>query len=163
MLLVGAILIILGIALGLTNYLVTIELPTIVLEWIQAHTQNKIITLIGLNIFLIAVGCLMDIFSAIIVVVPLLVPIAEKFGIDKAHLGVIVLTNLEIGYLTPPVGMNLFISSLKFNQPVVSLYRSVFLFIGLLLIALLLITYLPDLSLWLPRLLGKTSTPLLLE
>ena len=163
MLLVGAILIILGIALGLTNYLVTIELPTIVLEWIQAHTQNKVITLIGLNLFLLVVGCLMDIFSAIIVVVPLLIPIAEQFGIDKAHLGVIVLTNLEIGYLTPPVGMNLFISSLKFDRPVMSLYRSVLLFIGLLLIALLLITYLPDLSLWLPRVMGKTSASLLLE
>ena len=163
MLLVGAILIILGIALGLTNYLVTIELPTIVLEWINAHTQNKVVTLIGINLFLLAVGCLMDIFSAIIVVVPLLIPIAEEFGIDKAHLGVIVLTNLEIGYLTPPVGMNLFISSLKFDKPVVSLYRSVLLFIGLLLIALLFITYLPDLSLWLPRVLGKTSVPLLLE
>ncbi len=163
MLLVGAILIILGVALGLTNYLVTIELPMIVLDWIQAHAQNKIITLIGLNIFLLAVGCLMDIFSAIIVVVPLLIPIAEEFGIDKAHLGVIVLTNLEIGYLTPPVGMNLFISSLKFDKSVVSLYRSVLLFIGLLLIALLLITYIPELSLWLPRLLRKTSTPLLLE
>ena len=163
MLLVGAILIILGIALGLTNYLVTIELPTIVLEWINTHTQNKIVTLIGINLFLLAVGCLMDIFSAIIVVVPLLIPIAEEFGIDKAHLGVIVLTNLEIGYLTPPVGMNLFISSLKFDKPVVFLYRSVLLFIGLLLIALIFITYLPDLSLWLPRVFGKTSVPLLLE
>jgi len=163
MLLVGAILIILGIALGLTNYLVTIELPTIVLEWINTHTQNKIVTLIGINLFLLAVGCLMDIFSAIIVIVPLLIPIAEEFGIDKAHLGVIVLTNLEIGYLTPPVGMNLFISSLKFDKPVVSLYRSVLLFIGLLLIALIFITYLPDLSLWLPRVFGKTSVPLLLE
>ena len=105
----------------------------------------------------------MDIFSAIIVIVPLLIPIAEEFGIDKAHLGVIVLTNLEIGYLTPPVGMNLFISSLKFDKPVVFLYRSVLLFIGLLLIALIFITYLPDLSLWLPRVFGKTSVPLLLE
>ncbi|MCH8295599.1 TRAP transporter large permease [Candidatus Poribacteria bacterium] len=163
MLLVGAILIILGIALGLTNYFVTIELPTIVLEWINTHTQNKIVTLIGINLFLLAVGCLMDIFSAIIVIVPLLIPIAEEFGIDKAHLGVIVLTNLEIGYLTPPVGMNLFISSLKFDKPVVFLYRSVLLFIGLLLIALIFITYLPDLSLWLPRVFGKTSVPLLLE
>ena len=163
MLLVGAILIILGIALGLTNYLVTIELPTMVLEWIQAQTDSKIITLIGLNLFLLAVGCLMDIFSAIIVVVPLLIPIAEEFGIDKSHLGVIVLTNLEIGYLTPPVGMNLFISSLKFDRPVLSLYRSVILFIGLLLLALIVITYVPSLSLWLPRVLGKMAPPLLFE
>ncbi len=162
MLLVGAILIILGIALGLTSYLTTLEVPFIVLDWIQSITENKVITLIGLNIFLLIVGCLMDIFSAIIIVVPLLIPIAEEFGIDKVHLGIIVLTNLEIGYLTPPIGINLFISSMKFDKSVVLLYRSVLLFIGLLLIALILVTYIPDLSLWLPRVLGKTSQPLLL-
>ena len=160
-LLVGAILIILGIALGLTNYLITLDVPTAVLDWIQATTENRVITLIGLNIFLLIVGCLMDIFSAVIIVVPLLLPIAEQFGIDKAHLGIIVLTNLEIGYLTPPVGMNLFISSMKFDRSVVVLYRSVLLFIVLLLIALVLVTYIPDLSLWLPRALGRTTEPLL--
>ena len=161
MLLVGAILIILGIALGLTGYLNTLEVPMIVLDWIQSITENKVITLIGLNIFLLIVGCLMDIFSAIIIIVPLLLPIADQFGIDKVHLGIIVLTNLEIGYLTPPVGMNLFISSMKFDKSIVLLYRSVLLFIGLLLIALILVTYIPDLSLWLPRVLGKISEPLL--
>lgn len=160
-LLVGAILIILGIALGLTNYLITLDVPTAILDWIQATTENRVVTLIGLNIFLLIVGCLMDIFSAVIIVVPLLLPIAEEFGIDKAHLGIIVLTNLEIGYLTPPVGMNLFISSMKFDRSVVVLYRSVLLFIALLLIALVLVTYVPDLSLWLPRVLGKTTEPLL--
>lgn len=159
-LLVGAILIILGIALGLTNYLITLDVPTAVLDWIQSTTESRVITLIGLNIFLLIVGCLMDIFSAIIIVVPLLLPIAEQFGIDKAHLGIIVLTNLEIGYLTPPVGMNLFISSIKFDRSVVLLYRSVLLFIGLLLVALVLVTYVPDLSLWLPKVFGKTSAPL---
>ena len=159
-LLVGAILIILGIALGLTNYLITLDVPTTVLDWIQATTENRVITLIGLNIFLLIVGCLMDIFSAVIIVVPLLLPIAEQFGIDKAHLGIIVLTNLEIGYLTPPVGMNLFISSMKFDRSVILLYRSVLLFIALLLVALVLVTYVPELSLWLPRVLGKTSAPL---
>lgn len=159
--LVGAILIILGIALGLTNYLITLDVPTIVLDWIQSTTENRVITLIGLNVFLLIVGCLMDIFSAVIIVVPLLLPIAEQFGIDKAHLGIIVLTNLEIGYLTPPVGMNLFISSMKFDRSVVMLYRSVLLFIALLLVALVLVTYVPELSLWLPRVFGKTSVPLL--
>ena len=158
--LVGAILIILGIALGLTNYLITLDVPTTVLDWIQSTTESRVITLIGLNIFLLIVGCLMDIFSAVIIVVPLLLPIAEQFGIDKAHLGIIVLTNLEIGYLTPPVGMNLFISSMKFDRSVVMLYRSVLLFIALLLVALVLVTYVPELSLWLPRVLGKTSAPL---
>ncbi|MXV74082.1 TRAP transporter large permease [Candidatus Poribacteria bacterium] len=160
-LLVGAILIILGIALGLTNYLITLEVPTAVLDWIQSTTESRVITLIGLNVFLLIIGCLMDIFSAIIIVVPLLLPIAEQFGIDKAHLGIIVLTNLEIGYLTPPVGMNLFISSMKFDRSVVLLYRSVLLFIALLLVALVLVTYVPELSLWLPRVFGKTSAPLL--
>ncbi len=159
--LVGAILIILGIALGLTNYLITLEVPTAVLDWIQSTTESRVITLIGLNIFLLIVGCLMDIFSAVIIVVPLLLPIAEQFGIDKAHLGIIVLTNLEIGYLTPPVGMNLFISSMKFDRSVLLLYRSVLLFIALLLVALVLVTYVPELSLWLPRFLGKTSQSLL--
>ena len=159
-LLVGAILIILGIALGLTNYLITLDVPTTVLDWIQATTENRVITLIGLNIFLLIVGCLMDIFSAVIIVVPLLLPIAEQFGIDKAHLGIIVLTNLEIGYLTPPVGMNLFISSMKFDRSVILLYRSVLLFIALLLVALVLVTYVPELSLWLPQVFGKTSAPL---
>lgn len=161
MVLVGAILIILGIALALTNYLITLDVPIIVLDWIESMTDSRVVTLIGLNIFLLIVGCMMDIFSAIIIVVPLLLPIADQFGIDKVHLGIIVLTNLEIGYLTPPVGMNLFISSMKFDRSVVLLYRSVILFIGLLLIALILVTYIPDLSLWLPRVLGKISEPLL--
>ncbi len=159
--LVGAILIILGIALGLTNYLITLDVPTTVLDWIQSTTESRVITLIGLNIFLLIVGCLMDIFSAVIIVVPLLLPIAEEFGIDKAHLGIIVLTNLEIGYLTPPVGMNLFISSMKFDRSVLLLYRSVLLFIALLLVALVLVTYVPEFSLWLPEVFGKTPQSLL--
>ena len=161
MLLVGAILIILGAALALTGYLTILNVPTIILEWIRSITDNRVVTLIGLNIFLLIVGCLMDIFSAIIIIVPLLIPIAEEFGIDKVHLGIIVLTNLEIGYLTPPIGMNLFISSMKFDKSVILLYRSVLLFIGLLLIALILVTYIPELSLWLPQVLGKISQPLM--
>ncbi len=161
MVLVGAILIILGIALALTNYLITLGVPDMALEWIGSITDNKILMLIGLNVFLLIVGCLLDIFSAIVIIVPLLLPIANDFGIDKVHLGIIVLTNLEIGYLTPPIGMNLFISSMKFKKSVVVLYRSVILFIALLLIALILVTYLPDLSLWLPKALGKISEPLL--
>ena len=152
MLLVGAILIILGIALGFTNFLVDQEVPMKTLDFIQDHIQSKIVFLLAINFFLLIVGCMMDIFSAIIVVVPLITPLAAAFGVDPTHLGIIVLTNLEIGYLTPPVGINLFISSLKFQQPITKLYRSVLPFIALLLLALLLITYLPELSLWLPRL-----------
>ncbi len=160
MVLVGAILIILAMALALTDYLIDKGVPDMALEWITSITDNKIIMLIGLNVFLLIVGCMMDIFSAIVIIVPLLLPIADELGIDKVHLGVIVLTNLEIGYLTPPIGMNLFISSMKFKKSVVLLYKSVLLFIGLLLIALLLVTYIPDLSLWLPKVLGKVSEPL---
>jgi len=154
MLLVGAILIILGVALGFTNYLVDQEVPMKTLELIQRHIHHKVVFLLAINCFLLIVGCLMDIFSAIIVVVPLITPIATAFGIDPVHLGIIVLANLEIGYLTPPVGINLFISSLKFEQPIVKLYISVLPFIVLLLLALLLITYIPALSLWLPELFG---------
>jgi tripartite ATP-independent transporter DctM subunit len=162
MVLVGAILIILGIAQALTGYFINHHVHIIVLDWIRSSiTDSRVITLIGLNIFLLIVGCLMDIFSAIIIIVPLLIPIAEEFGIDKVHLGIIVLTNLEIGYLTPPIGMNLFISSMKFDKSIILLYRSVLLFIGLLLIALILVTYIPELSLWLPQVLGKISQPLM--
>jgi len=152
MLLVGAILIILGVALGFTNYLVDQEVPIKTLGLIQRHIHHKVVFLLAINCFLLIVGCLMDIFSAIIVVVPLIVPIAAAFGIEPVHLGIIVLANLEIGYLTPPVGINLFISSLKFDQSIVKLYISVLPFIVLLLLALLVITYVPILSLWLPGL-----------
>jgi TRAP-type C4-dicarboxylate transport system permease large subunit len=103
---------------------------------------------------LLIVGCLMDIFSALIVVVPLIVPVALGFGVDPVHLGIIFLTNLEIGYLTPPVGLNLFISSYRFNEPVVSLYMASLPFLLLLLLGLVTITYLPVLSLFLVRLIG---------
>jgi len=154
MILVGAILIILGVALGFTNFLVDQEVPMKALNFIQDHIHNKFVFLLAINCFLLVVGCLMDIFSAIIIVVPLITPIAATFGIDPIHLGIIFLANLEIGYLTPPVGINLFISSLKFQKSIVKLYVSVLPFIILLLLALLLITYIPDLSLWLPKLLG---------
>jgi len=154
MILVGAILIILGVALGFTNFLVDQEVPMKALNFIQDHIHNKFVFLLAINCFLLVVGCLMDIFSAIIIVVPLITPIAVTFGIDPIHLGIIFLANLEIGYLTPPVGINLFISSLKFQKSIVKLYISVLPFIILLLLALLLITYIPDLSLWLPKLLG---------
>ena len=108
-----------------------------------------------LNIFLLIVGFMMDIFSAIFVVVPLILPIAEQFGINPVHLGIIFLTNLEIGYSTPPVGLNLFIASFRFEQPVVKLYKAALPFIGIMIVALIIITYFPPLSLFLVNLLGK--------
>ncbi|MBI2059042.1 MAG: TRAP transporter large permease subunit [Nitrospirae bacterium] len=149
MLLVGGILIILGMALGFTNFLIIQQVPDKIFEWINTYIHSQITFLVALNIFLLIVGCLMDIFSAIVVVVPLIVPIARNFGVDPIHLGIIFLTNLEIGYLTPPVGMNLFISSFRFQKPIVQLYRAAIPYIAVLVAALLVITYWPELSLWL--------------
>ena len=154
MVLVGAILAILGVALGLTNYLIDEEVPQHLFELVKDHIDSPITFLLILNGFLIIVGMMMDIFSAIIVVVPLILPIAREFGIDPVHLGIIFLTNLEIGYLTPPVGLNLFLASLRFEKPVFEVVRSVVVFIALELVALAVITYVPDLSLWLVRALG---------
>lgn len=154
MTLVGGILIILACALGLTNYLIDAEVPMQLLEWMQQYISSKYTFLFLLNVFLLIVGCLMDIFSALIVVVPLIVPVAVGFGVDPVHLGIIFLTNLEIGYLTPPVGLNLFISSYRFNEPVISLYAASVPFLLLLLGALLVITYVPAISLFLVSLGG---------
>jgi tripartite ATP-independent transporter DctM subunit len=151
MMLVGAILMIIGCALGLTDYLIFTEVPQRLFAFIQSYITSQFVFLILLNIFLLIVGMMMDIFSAIIVVVPIIVPIALSYGVDPVHLGIIFLLNLEIGYLTPPVGVNLFISSFRFEKPIVKIYRAVLPFIGILLIALMLVTYIPDLSLFLVR------------
>ncbi len=152
MILVGGILIILGSALSLTNYLIDQEVPMKILGFMQNHITNKYVFLILLNIFLLIVGCLMDMFSAIVVVVPLIKHIAEGFGIDPVHLGIIFLLNLQIGYSTPPVGLNLFIASFRFEQPVLKLYRATLPFLVILLIVLLIVTYFPALSLFLVKL-----------
>ncbi len=145
--LVGAILLILCCALGLTNYLVDEEIPMKILEAMRTLITNKYLFLFVLNIFLLIVGCLMDIFSAIIVVVPLILPIAEQFGVNPLHLAIVFLTNLEIGYITPPVGINLFISSFRFNKPVIELYKISVPYLFLMLMALIIITYIPWLTL----------------
>lgn len=147
MALVGGILLILCCALGFTNWLVDEEVPMIIFEHMRTFIDNKYTFLIFLNIFLLIVGSMMDIFSAIIVVVPLIIPIANEFGIDPIHLAIIFLTNLEIGYITPPVGINLFISSFRFKKPVTELYSATIPFLLLMLVALIIITYVPVLSL----------------
>jgi len=149
---VGGIMIILGAALAFTNYLVDAFIPMRILEFMEGLMDSKIGFLILLNIFLLLVGCMMDIFSAILVVVPLILPLADRFGIDPVHMGIIFLTNLAIGYNTPPVGLNLFIASSRFDRPVVQLYRATLPFLVLLLLTLILITYWPGLSLFLPNL-----------
>ena len=148
MVLVGGILIILGAALAYTNYMIDAEIPAQLLAYIQSHISNKWIFLILLNLFLLAVGCMIDMFSALIVVVPLILPIALAYEIHPIHLGIIFLTNLEIGYSTPPVGLNLFIASIRLDKPILKLYWASLPFILILLICLMIITYVPQLSLF---------------
>lgn len=146
--LVGGILLILCCALGFTNYLVDEEIPLKIFALMKEFIHDKYTFLLFLNLFLLVVGCLMDIFSAIVVVVPLIIPIANDFGIDPVHLAMIFLANLEIGYLTPPVGINLFISSFRFNKPITDMYKVSIPFLLLLILALIIITYVPSLSLF---------------
>jgi tripartite ATP-independent transporter DctM subunit len=147
MVLVGGILIILGSALGLTNYLIDAEVPMKLFNLIKAYTDSPFIFLILLNLFLLVVGCLLDIFSALIVVVPLITPVASAYGINPIHLGIIFLANLQIGALTPPVGMSLFISSLRFEKPMSKIISASLPFIIVLLLVLAIITYVPWFSL----------------
>ena len=145
--LVGAILLILCCAMGLTNYLIDADVPAAIFNNVKGYLTNKYSFLFFLNIFLLLVGAIMDIFSAIIVITPLIIPIAEEFDIHPVHLAIIFLTNLEIGFITPPIGINLFISSFKFDTPITKLYRSTLPYLLLLLAALALFTYVPQLSL----------------
>jgi tripartite ATP-independent transporter DctM subunit len=147
MILVGGILVILTSALGLANYMVDAEIPMKILQTMQIYITSKIGFLLVLNIFLLIVGSMMDIFSAIMVVVPIIIPIATSFGVHPVHLGIIFLVNLGIGYSTPPVGMNLFIASFRFEKPILKLYAAAVPFLIILLIALIIITYFPGLSL----------------
>ena len=147
MVLVGTIFIIFGAAMSLTNYLIDEMIPMRLLAFFQHHIENRYLFLIVLNLFLLAAGCTMGIFSALVVVVPLLAPMAEAFGIHPIHLGVIFLTNLEIGASLPPLGINLFIASIRFSRPVLQLYAASIPFLLILLLALVLITYFPWFSL----------------
>jgi len=145
--LIGGVFAILGVAMGLTNYLVDAEVPMTVATWFEAHVESKIVFLLALNIFLLLVGCLLDIFSAISIVVPLIQPISQVFGIDPLHLGMIVLSNLELGYLTPPVGLNLFFASYRFDKPLAQVCRNTIPFFLVMLFVVLLVTYVPWLAL----------------
>ncbi|MDQ3367324.1 MAG: TRAP transporter large permease [Myxococcota bacterium] len=162
MAMVGAIFIIILASTAFTNYLVTADVPTRLVAWTREHVESKIVFLIALNVLLLVVGMIMDIFSAIVIVLPLIAPIAKVYGIDPYHLGVIFLLNLEVGYLTPPVGLNLFITSIKFQTPVIDVMRATLPFMATLLVALGIVTYVPTLSTFLPNLMrertGQIST-----
>lgn len=145
--LVGGVLLILGMGMAITNFLIFEEVPQQILEWVGARIENPLLFLVMLNVFLLAVGCIMDIYTATIVIVPLLAPLAIRYGIDPVHLAVIFLANLAIGYSTPPVGMNLFIAAMRLNKPLMKLAAASLALMGLMLVVLLLITYWPALSL----------------
>jgi len=147
MIMAGSIILILGVALALTNIIVDAEIPARLFEFVKQHVDSKYTFLILLNIFLLLLGAVLDIFSALVIMVPLILPLAVGYGIHPVHLGVIFLANMQIGYMTPPVGMNLFIASYRFKKPITELYSASLPFMVILLVALLLITYWPWLSL----------------
>ncbi|WP_455246047.1 TRAP transporter large permease [Petrachloros mirabilis] len=145
--LIGGVFAILGVAMGLTNYLVDAEIPMKAAEWFESHVHSPLVFLLALNVFLLIVGCLLDIFSAISIVVPLIQPISQIFGIDPVHLAMIFLVNLQLGYLTPPVGLDLFFASYRFDKPLGQICRNTIPFFLLMLLVVLLVTYVPILSL----------------
>ena len=148
MVMVGSIILILGVALAFTNFLVDAEVPQRLFTVMQEHVTSPLTFLIILNLLLLALGAILDVFAAIVIMVPLLLPVAVGYGIHPIHLGIVFLANLQIGYFTPPIGMNLFIASYRFERPMLELYAACLPFMGVLLIALVVITYVPELSLW---------------
>jgi C4-dicarboxylate transporter DctM subunit len=151
MVMVGGILLILGVALAFTNFLVDAEVPQALFEFMQTHVESPLGFLLLLNLMLLVLGAMLDIFSALVIVVPLILPVAAGYGIHPVHLGIIFLANMQIGYFTPPVGMNLFIASYRFRRPLLELYSACVPFMIVLLIALVLITYVPWFSMVLIR------------
>lgn len=145
--LVGGVLLILGMGMAITNFLIFEQVPQLILEWVGARITHPLVFLMALNLFLLAVGCIMDIYTATIVIVPLLAPLAVRYGIDPVHLAIIFLANLAIGYSTPPVGMNLFIAAMRLDRPLMKLAAASLALMGLMLGVLALITYWPALSL----------------
>jgi C4-dicarboxylate transporter, DctM subunit len=153
--LVGGVLIILAVAAGLTNYLVDAQIPSQLIDWTQTHIHSRLVFLLCLNVFLLLVGTVMDIFSAIVVVVPLIIPLAQVFDINPVHLGIIFVANLELGFLHPPLGLNLLLASVRFKKPVLDVTWATLPMLGILAIGVLLITYVPWLTLGLLHWMGR--------
>src|SRR6056297_1365236 len=149
MVLVGAILVVLGVSMASTNIMIDTQVPQRLFESVEPWISNKYMFLVMINILLLIVGMILDIFAALVIMAPLIIPIALAFGVDPVHLGIIFLANLQIGYCTPPVGINLFLASHRFSKDILVIYRSTLPFLGWLLVALLIITWWPGLSLWL--------------
>ncbi|HEX6179539.1 MAG TPA: TRAP transporter large permease subunit, partial [Thermoanaerobaculia bacterium] len=135
------------VSLGLTSYLIDAEVPQLAVQWVTSSVHSPILFLLLLNLFLVVVGAVMDIYSAIVVVVPLIAPLAAAFGIDPVHMGILFLTNLQLGYLMPPVGENLFISAYRFDRPIGTIYRACIPMILIFAVVTLLVTYVPWLTL----------------
>jgi tripartite ATP-independent transporter DctM subunit len=152
---IGAVLILLSCALGMTGYLIEAQIPDRLLASVQAHIHSPLLFLLVLNVVLLVLGSVLEVFSAIIILTPLIVPLGVAYGINPIHLGVIFLANLELGFLFPPVGLNLFLSSSRFGKPMTQLYRHVLPFLAILGGGVLLITYVPELSLVLGKLLAR--------
>ena len=144
--LVGSVVILLGVALGLTSYFVDAEIPTLLLTWVQAHIHSQWVFLLALNVLLLVLGSVLEIYSAIVVLAPLIAPLGVAFGVEPVHLGVVFLANLELGFLFPPMGLNLFLSASRFNKPLPLLYRKAFPFLVIMAIGVLLITYVPAIT-----------------
>jgi TRAP-type C4-dicarboxylate transport system permease large subunit len=153
--LMGAVLILLSIAMGLTSYLVDAQIPAFLTSWVTTHIHTKLVFLLVLNVLLLVLGSVLEIYSALIILAPLIAPLGAVFGVNPIHLGVIFLANLELGFLFPPVGLNLFLSSSRFGKPLPQLYRHVVPFLIILGIGVLLITYIPAMSVGVLKLLGK--------
>ncbi|MDR2134986.1 MAG: TRAP transporter large permease subunit, partial [Treponema sp.] len=148
---IGGVLAILALSQSLSYYIVDTNVPMELADWMQRAVTSKYLFLLLLNLALLVVGCLMDIFSAILIVLPLIVPLGAAYGIDPVHLGVIFIINLELGFLTPPVGLNLFLASYRFKKPFVSICRYVFPFLVIQFVVVMLVTYVPALSTFLTR------------
>jgi len=154
-LLIGGVLLIQGVALGFTNYLVDAEVMARAADWATSTIHSRWVFLLALNLFLLVVGCLMEIYAAIVIQAPLMVTIGHAFGIDPVHLGIIFLANLELGYLTPPVGLNLLLSSYRFKKSIPEVLRAVTPLTLVMSVGVLLITYVPALTTTLPRWFGR--------
>jgi tripartite ATP-independent transporter DctM subunit len=146
---VGGILLILGVALAFTNLMIDLEVPSTIFDWVTEHIDSRLVFLLFLNVGLLALGAILDIFAALIILVPLILPVALEFGIDPIHLGIIFVANMQIGYFTPPVGMNLFIASYRFKRSITELYVATLPMMVVLMAVVLLITYWPQMVLWL--------------
>jgi len=153
--LMGAVLLLLSVAMGLTSWLVDAQVPAHLLEAVRTSIHSPLVFLLVLNVFLLVLGSVLEIYSAIVILAPLVAPMGTAFGIDPVHLGIIFLANLELGFLFPPVGLNLLLASSRFGKPLATLYRDVVPFLLIRAVGVLLITYVAAFSLTLPRLLGK--------